>query len=154
MEFGCENCGCSAVTLPEELVNSELVRCNRCRRVFCTWAEFKEQTRRVLWRADANGMTYRRCQRTAGTYPISRVFWHLILFSALGPGPKRQIAATTSRFGFTTGQSRGSGSPSWVAGSYPSGKVRGTARQFIANVRLSLTGNHEQLDELALLYGR
>ena len=33
-------------------------------------------------------------------------------------------------------------------------KVRGTARQFIANVRLSLTGNHEQLDELALLYGR
>ena len=71
-----------------------------------------------------------------------------------GPGPKRQIAAATSRFGFTTGQSRGSGSPSWVAGSYPSGKVRGTARQFIANVCLSLTGNHEQLDELALLYGR
>ena len=91
---------------------------------------------------------------TRWTYPISRVFWHLIPFSALGPGPKRQIAATTSRFGFTTGQSRGSGSPSWVAGSCPSGKVRGTARQFIANVRLSLTGNHEQLDELALLYGR
>jgi hypothetical protein len=48
MEFGCENCGCSAVTLPEELVDGALVRCNRCRRVFCTWAEFKEQTRRVL----------------------------------------------------------------------------------------------------------
>ena len=32
--------------------------------------------------------------------------------------------------------------------------IRGTARQFIANVRLSLTGNHEQLDELALLDGR
>jgi hypothetical protein len=47
MEFGCGNCGCSAVTLPEELVDSALVRCNRCRRVFCTWAEFKEQTRRV-----------------------------------------------------------------------------------------------------------
>ena len=48
MEFGCENCGSSAVTLPEELVDSALVRCNRCRRELCTWAEFKERTRRVL----------------------------------------------------------------------------------------------------------
>ena len=111
MEFGCENCGCSAVTLPEELVDGALVRCNRCRRVFCTWAEFKEQTQRVLMERERDDEP---AVPTNGTdLPDEPRVLAFDPFSAHEPGPKRQIVAITSRFGFTTGQSRGSGSPSW-----------------------------------------
>lgn len=46
--FGCDRCGCPSVTLPDPLINSGRVCCQRCGSEIGTWQEYREQVAQAV----------------------------------------------------------------------------------------------------------
>jgi hypothetical protein len=61
-DFACDSCGCPSVAPPQRLSDSDVVRCQHCKKILMTWKAY-----RLLDASDVDALAIEKCTTNIGS---------------------------------------------------------------------------------------